>query len=202
MRAAVVILGLIFLNGLFASAELALVSARQSRLRGLAEQGHRGARAALALLEDPTRLLSSVQIGITLVGILTGVYSGAAYSEQLAAVIRDVPLLAPYAQELAFGAIVVVMTYVSLVFGELVPKRLALAHADRWATMVAVPMQFVAMIGAPVVWVALGPVVFRGAYGGMIANAQALALSPHPDAAGTAPALLGMSPAVANQDHD
>ncbi len=152
MRAAVVILGLIFLNGLFASAELALVSARQSRLRGLAEQGHRGARAALALLEDPTRLLSSVQIGITLVGILTGVYSGAAYSEQLAAVIRDVPLLAPYAQELAFGAIVVVMTYVSLVFGELVPKRLALAHADRWATMVAVPMQFVAMIGAPVVW--------------------------------------------------
>jgi putative hemolysin len=152
MRAAVVILGLIFLNGLFASAELALVSARQSRLRGLAEQGHRGARAALALLEDPTRLLSSVQIGITLVGILTGVYSGAAYSEQLAAVIRELPLLAPYAQELAFGAIVVVMTYVSLVFGELVPKRLALAHADRWATMVAVPMQFVAMIGAPVVW--------------------------------------------------
>jgi putative hemolysin len=152
MRAAVVILGLIFLNGLFASAELALVSARQSRLRGLAEQGHRGARAALALLEDPTRLLSSVQIGITLVGILTGVYSGAAYSEQLATVIREIPLLAPYAQELAFGAIVVVMTYVSLVFGELVPKRLALAHADRWATMVAVPMQFVAMIGAPVVW--------------------------------------------------
>ncbi|MEY2853495.1 MAG: hypothetical protein RL030_627 [Pseudomonadota bacterium] len=152
MRAAVVILGLIFLNGLFASAELALVSARQPRLRALAEQGHRGARAALALLEDPTRLLSSVQIGITLVGILTGVYSGAAYSEQLAAVIRNYPLLAPYAQQLAFGAIVVVMTYVSLVFGELVPKRLALAHADRWATLVAIPMQFVATAGAPVVW--------------------------------------------------
>ena len=80
MHEAAVILGLIFLNGLFASAELALVSARQPRLKALAEGGHRGARAALALLDDPTRLLSSVQVGITLVGILTGVYSGAAYS--------------------------------------------------------------------------------------------------------------------------
>jgi putative hemolysin len=153
MHEAAVILGLIFLNGLFASAELALVSARQPRLRALAEQGHRGARAALALLEDPTRMLSSVQIGITLVGILTGVYSGAAFSEQLAAVIRQrIPSLEPWAQEIAFGTIVVVMTYFSLVFGELVPKRLALAHADRWATLVAVPMQVLARAGAPVVW--------------------------------------------------
>ena len=152
MHEAAVILGLIFLNGLFASAELALVSARQTRLKTLAEQGHRGARAALALLEDPTRLLSSVQIGITLVGILTGVYSGAAYSAEVAQWISRYPLLQPYAEELAFGAIVVVMTYVSLVLGELVPKRLALAHADRWATLVAVPMQFVAKFGAPLVW--------------------------------------------------
>ncbi|MDR2215745.1 MAG: hemolysin family protein [Nevskiaceae bacterium] len=152
MHDAAVILGLIFLNGLFASAELALVSARQTRLRALAEQGHRGARAALALLKDPTRMLSSVQIGITLVGILTGVYSGAAYSAQLAEVIRRIPAAAPWAGELAFGAIVVVMTYFSLVLGELVPKRLALAHADRWAMIVAVPMQFIALLGAPVVW--------------------------------------------------
>ena len=152
MHEAAVILGLIFLNGLFASAELALVSARQTRLKTLADQGHRGARAALALLEDPTRLLSSVQIGITLVGILTGVYSGAAYSAEVAQWISRYPLLQPYAEELAFGAIVVVMTYVSLVLGELVPKRLALAHADRWATLVAVPMQFVAKFGAPLVW--------------------------------------------------
>ena len=152
MHEAAVILGLIFLNGLFASAELALVSARQTRLKALAEQGHHGARAALALLQDPTRLLSSVQIGITLVGILTGVYSGAAYSAQVAQWIRRYSLFAPYAEELAFGAIVVVMTYVSLVLGELVPKRLALAHADRWATLVAVPMQFVAKFGAPLVW--------------------------------------------------
>ncbi|MGC4028911.1 MAG: hemolysin family protein [Steroidobacteraceae bacterium] len=153
MHEAAVILGLIILNGLFASAELALVSARRPRLQVLAEDGHRGARAALALLDDPTRLLSSVQIGITLVGILTGVYSGAAYSAVLAAWIKArFPGLELYAHEMAFGAIVVVITYVSLVLGELVPKRLALAHADRWAVLVAIPMQFVARAGAPLVW--------------------------------------------------
>ncbi len=153
MHQAVVILGLIVLNGLFASAELALVSARRSRLKALAEGGHRGARAALALLNDPTRLLSSTQVGITLVGILTGVYSGAAYSEELSAWITGIyPHAARYAQELAYGFIVVVMTYFSLVIGELVPKRMAMAHADRWATLVAIPMQLVARIGAPVVW--------------------------------------------------
>jgi putative hemolysin len=153
MHAAAVILGLILLNGLFASAELALVSARRSRLKALAEAGHRGAKAALALLDDPTRLLSSVQVGITLVGILTGVYSGAAYSVQLSAWITAIyPAAEPYSQELAYGAIVVLMTYFSLVVGELVPKRMAMAHADRWATLVAIPMQFVARFGAPVVW--------------------------------------------------
>lgn len=82
MREAAVVFCLIVISGLFSSAELALVSARRPRLKALAESGHRGARAALALLEDPTRLLSTVQTGITLVGILTGVYSGAAYSSQ------------------------------------------------------------------------------------------------------------------------
>jgi putative hemolysin len=153
MREAAVILGLIILNGLFASAELALVSARRSRLKALADDGHRGARVALVLLDDPTRLLSSVQVGITLVGILTGVYSGAAYSEQLAAWLIAVDArLADYAQEIAYGMIVVAMTYFSIVLGELVPKRLAMAYADRWAVLVALPMQFLARFGAPVVW--------------------------------------------------
>jgi putative hemolysin len=153
MHEAAVILGLIVLNGLFASAELALVSARRSRLKALAEGGHRGAKAALALLDDPTRLLSSVQVGITLVGILTGVYSGAAYSDELSAWVAGVyPRAEPYSHEIAYGAIVVVMTYFSLVIGELVPKRLAMAHADRWATVVAIPMQIIARSGAPVVW--------------------------------------------------
>jgi putative hemolysin len=153
MREAAVILGLIILNGLFASAELALVSARRARLKALAEQGHRGARVALQLLDDPTGLLSSVQVGITLVGILTGVYSGAAYSSDVAAWLIAIDArVAPYAQELAYGVIVVVMTYFSIVLGELVPKRLALAYADRWAVLVAIPMQFVSRFGAPLVW--------------------------------------------------
>jgi putative hemolysin len=153
MHQAAVILGLIILNGLFASAELALVSARRGRLKSLAESGHAGARAALVLLDDPTRLLSAVQVGITTVSILTGVYSGAAYSNGLAAWITMVyPPFERYAQEIAYAAIVVMMTYISLVIGELVPKRLAYAHADRWATLVALPMQAFARGGAPVVW--------------------------------------------------
>lgn len=153
MHEAAVILGLIILNGLFASAEIALVSARPSRLKALAESGHRGARAALALLADPTRLLSSVQVGITLVGILTGVYSGAAYSEDLAAWLTGVNVrVEPYSQELAYGLIVVVMTYFAIVLGELVPKRLALSYADRWAVVVSLPMQYISRFGAPVVW--------------------------------------------------
>lgn len=152
MNQAAVLLGLILLNGLLASAELALVQARKQRLQALAEKGNPGARVALKLLEHPTRLLSSAQFGITLVSVLTGVYSGAAYSDDLAGWISQFPLLAPYARELAYGAIVVVMTYFSLVLGELVPKRMAMAHADRWATLVAIPVQFIAVIGAPVVW--------------------------------------------------
>jgi putative hemolysin len=153
MREAAVILGLIILNGFFASAELALVSARRSRLKALADAGHTGARAAIALLDDPTRLLSVMQVGITTVSILTGLYSGAAYSDNLAAWFSAVyPPVETYAKEIAFAAIVVVLTYISLVLGELVPKRVAYAHADRWATLVAIPMQLFAKIGAPVVW--------------------------------------------------
>jgi putative hemolysin len=153
MHEAAVILGLIVLNGLFASAELALVSARPARLKALAERGNRGARAALGLIDDPTRLLSSVQVGITLVSIVTGLYSGAAYSGALAAWVTDAyPAAAHYADKIANAIIVVIMTYFSLVIGELVPKRLALTHADRWATLVALPMQLLARVGAPVVW--------------------------------------------------
>jgi putative hemolysin len=153
MHDAAVILGLIIVSGLFSSAELALVSARRPRLKALAESGHRGARAALALLDDPTRLLSTVQTGITLVGILTGVYTGAAYSAQLAAwITATYPPAAPYAREIAYAAVVVLMTYITLVVGELIPKRLAMAHADRWAVAVAIPMQVVARIGSPLVW--------------------------------------------------
>src|SRR5687767_14385977 len=131
-----IILGLILLNGFFAASELALVSARKARLRTRAERGDRGAQIALQLLDDPTRLLSSIQIGITAIGILTGVYSGAVFAEQLAAVLMQIPWLVEYAQETAFATVVVIVTYLSLVLGELVPKRLALAHAERYACVV------------------------------------------------------------------
>ena len=113
---ATIIVGLILVNGFFAGSELALISARKTRLRARAEQGHRGAVTALKLLDNPTRLLSSIQIGITLVGILTGVYSGAVFAEDLA-VLRRLAWLVPYAEETAFALIVVLVTYLSLILG-------------------------------------------------------------------------------------
>jgi putative hemolysin len=147
-----IILALILLNGFFAASELALVSARKARLRARAQQGHRGARVALSLLENPTRLLSTVQIGITLVGILTGVYSGAVFAEDLAVILDRYAWLQPYAEEAAFAIVVVVVTYLSLIIGELVPKRIALAHAERIAEFVALPMRGIERAALPLVW--------------------------------------------------
>jgi putative hemolysin len=149
---AAILLGLILLNGVFAGSELALVSARKARLKARAESGHRGARMALKLLENPTQLLSTVQIGITLVGILTGVYSGAVFAEDLARVFERVEWLAPYAYETAFTLVVIVVTYLSLILGELVPKRIALAHAERIAEIAAIPMHWLARAAWPLVW--------------------------------------------------
>jgi len=150
---AATILALILLNGFFAGSELALVSARRARLKVRADAGNAGARTALKLLEDPARLLSSLQIGITLVGILTGVYSGAVFAEDLAHVLERMPSLQPYAKKVAFGIVVVAITYLSLILGELVPKRIAMVHAERIAELVSRPMQWIAWIAAPLVWV-------------------------------------------------
>jgi putative hemolysin len=147
-----IILALILLNGFFAGSELALFSARKARLRARAESGSHGAEVALRLLDDPTRLLSSVQIGITLAGILTGVYSGAVFAEHLASFLKHSSWLEPYANQAAFAIVVALVTYLSLIFGELVPKRLALAHAEALASAVALPMSWVARVASPVVW--------------------------------------------------
>lgn len=149
---AAILVGLILLNGVFSGSEMALVSARKGRLKARAERGHLGARMALKLLEDPTQLLSTVQLGITLVGILTGVYSGAVFAEDLAAVFARVEWLAEYAYETAFVIVVVVVTYLSLILGELVPKRIALAHAETIAEIVAMPMHWLARAAWPLVW--------------------------------------------------
>jgi putative hemolysin len=147
----VVVLLLVLLNGFFAMSELAIVSSRRARLKPLADRGHRGAQRALRLAEDPTQFLATVQIGITLIGIVAGAYSGATLSEPVAAMIRDWPLVGPYAYPLALTVVVAVITYLSLVVGELVPKRIALSHAEAIAVRVALPMTFLAKLGTPLV---------------------------------------------------
>ena len=147
-----VVLLLILLNGFFAMSELAIVSSRRARLKLLADQGHRGARRALRLAEDPTQFLATVQIGITLVGIVAGAYSGATLSAPLAAAIRDWPLVGDYAFPLAVSLVVAAITYLSLVVGELVPKRIAMSHAEAIAMRVTLPMLLLARIGTPIVF--------------------------------------------------
>lgn len=145
-----VILLLILLNGFFALSEMALVSAKRTRLQVAANQGRSGARAALALTEDPTTFLSAIQIGITLIGILTGMYSGAALQSWLTGVLTGYGIAIPYIDldDVAFGVIVVIVTFVSLIIGELVPKRVALSHAESLAMFVAPVMRVFAKIMA------------------------------------------------------
>lgn len=146
-----VIILLILVNGLFSMAEMALVTARKSRLEARARQGHRGARLALGLLARPDRLLSTVQIGITLVGILTGAFGGAALTQGLDALLQGVPLPASVSQPLALGLVVLGITFLTLVLGELVPKRLAFAHPERLAGLAAPPMALLAAVASPAV---------------------------------------------------
>lgn len=147
-----IVLALILFNGLFALSELAVVSSRHSRLRALAAGGRRGANRALALASNPGRFLSTVQIGITLIGIVSGVYSGEAFGSQAAAALIEAGMPANVAVPLGYGAIVVIVTYFSVIFGELVPKNLALRNAESLACIVAPVMIVVARLGAPAVW--------------------------------------------------
>ncbi|MEZ5832836.1 MAG: hemolysin family protein [Dongiaceae bacterium] len=147
-----ILLLLILLNGFFAMSELAIVSSRRARLKLLAEGGSRGARRALRLAEQPTRFLATVQAGITLVGIVAGAYSGAILAEPVAAAIRAWPLVGDYAYPVAVSVVVAAITYLSLVVGELVPKRIAMNHAEAIAVRVAFPMMLLAKIGTPIVF--------------------------------------------------
>ncbi|CAA7613870.1 hemolysin family protein [Magnetospirillum sp. UT-4] len=143
---------LVALNGFFAMSELALVSARAGELRRRAATGSHGAKVALQLQADPSRLLSAVQIGITLVGIVAGAYSGATLGGKLADRIAAAsPALAPYAVEIAMTVVIGAITYLSLVAGELVPKRLAMHHAEAIAVRVAPFMHRLAAAGGPLV---------------------------------------------------
>lgn len=148
-----VILALLLLNGAFAMSEIALVSAKRARLAAAAERGSRGARAALELATHPDPFLATVQIGITLVGILAGAFGGATLAEELASYLTRYPALAGRAEPIAFGFIVLCVTYCSLVLGELVPKRIGIDHAERIATAVARPIALLARLAAPAVGV-------------------------------------------------
>lgn len=142
---------LILVNGLFAMSEIAIVSARRSRLVQLADEGDLGARAALAISEHPTRFLSTVQIGITMIGVLSGAFGEAAITQRLIPVFEGVGLLAPYAKPLATACMVISITYVSIVVGELVPKRLGMLAPERTARHVAPMMRALAWLTMPVV---------------------------------------------------
>jgi putative hemolysin len=141
---------LILLNGFFAMSELAIVSSRRARLEQMAESGVRGARTALALIDEPTRFLSTVQVGITLVGVFAGAYSGATFARPLGEAMAGA--LGRYAYPAAVAIVVAGITYLSLVVGELVPKRIALNDPERLAARVSRIMKALSVAGAPVVW--------------------------------------------------
>ena len=135
----VLIFLLLVLNGVFAMSEIAVISARKLRLQQRAEDGDRGAKAALELNENPNRFLSTVQIGITLIGVLTGAVGGATLAERLAEVVAasKIPWLASAAEGLSLAVVVLLTTYFSLVIGELIPKRLALSNPEKIARRVS-----------------------------------------------------------------
>ena len=147
-----IIFVLLVANGVFAMAEIAIVSSRKARLKALAAEGSASAQAALTLAEEPTRFLSTVQIGITLIGIFAGAFGGATLSEKLATWLATFPLVEPYSNALSLTVVVGTITYFSLIIGELVPKRIALANPEARAMLLAKPMRLLSRIGAPFVW--------------------------------------------------
>ena len=150
LEASIIVL-LIILNGVFAMSEMAVVSARKARLQDQANRGSGGARAALALAEAPDRFLSTVQIGITLVGVLSGAFGGQTIARIISEAAESYPTLAPYSNAIGLGAVVVVITYLTLVIGELLPKRIALQNPEGIAATVAAPMTFLSRLAGPLV---------------------------------------------------
>ncbi len=159
----VIILALVALNGVFAMSELAIVSSRRPRLEAMARAGKRGARAAIELSTDPNRFLSTVQIGITLIGILAGAYSGASLGGPVSERLARLGVPAGAAGEIGFGAVIAVTTYISLIIGELVPKQFALRRPEAIAAVMALPMRWIAKATAPLGWLLDGSsaLIFR-----------------------------------------
>ena len=147
-----IILFLIILNGVFSMSEIALISARKNRLETSAKKGNKNAKIALDLANSPNKFLSTVQIGITLIGILTGIYSGDKITTDVQTIVLGFEMLKPFAHSIAVGIVVVILTFFSLVLGELLPKRIGLNHPEAIAKAVAFPMKIISIITAPFIW--------------------------------------------------
>ena len=147
-----IILFLILLNGVFAMSEIAIISARKSSLQTDANKGSKAAKTALNLAQDPDRFLSAVQVGITLIGILTGIFSGNKIAAELSALLQNAGMAASGASALAKAIIVILVMFLTLIFGELVPKRIAMSSAEKVSKIVARPMKFISVVAAPFVW--------------------------------------------------
>jgi putative hemolysin len=152
MNELLILFFLILINGFFSMAEIALVSARKARLEGQANKGDSRAKHALALAQKPDSFLSTVQIGITTIGILTGIFSGDKIVDDVAVILEGLPAFAAYSKAIATAAVVVIITFFSLVFGELVPKRLGLSNPEKIAKTIASPMRLITKITYPFVW--------------------------------------------------
>jgi putative hemolysin len=147
-----IILFLILLNGVFSMSEIALISARKSRLESAAKKGNRKAKAALELANSPNKFLSTVQIGITLIGILTGIFSGDKITTDVENFVSSFTVLKSYADSIAVGIVVITLTFFSLVLGELLPKRIGLNHPEGIAKTLAIPMKYMSKITRPFIW--------------------------------------------------
>ena len=148
----IIVILLILLNGFFAMSETAILASRKARLQQRANEGDANARKALNLAENPNRFLPTVQIGITLIGVLTGALGGAIFADPLAVEMSRIPALAPYAHSFSLAIVVILITFFSMLIGELVPKRLALHDTEKVASWIAGFMSFVSTIFSPVVW--------------------------------------------------
>ena len=149
----IIIIVLILLNGIFAMSEIAVISARKSSLMKDSKEGDKGAKAALSLSDNPDKFLSTIQIGITLIGILTGIYSGDTVAKELSNVLSKFNIPSAYASASAQIIVVALVTYLTLIFGELVPKRIGMVMPEKIAKVVASPMTLLSKIGAPFVWI-------------------------------------------------
>lgn len=147
-----IILALILLNGIFSAAEISIVTSRKTRLQVLADKKSASAKQVLKLKDAPNRFLSTVQIGITLIGILTGLFGGSTIAKRLDLILSDIAWLDAYSTQLSVLIVVIIITFLTLVLGELVPKRIALAIPEKYAMVVAFPMNLLSRIAAPFVW--------------------------------------------------